>query len=44
MVNDSTAADTDRIRGIARKIGHVKMAATAITGPRPDFGDRKAAL
>jgi catechol 2,3-dioxygenase-like lactoylglutathione lyase family enzyme len=45
MVNDSTAADTDRIREITRKIGYVKMAATAITGTRPDFGDcRKLAL
>ena len=45
MVNDSAAADTDRIREITRRIGYVGMAATAIIGTRADFGDnRKPAL
>jgi len=41
MVNDSVAADTARIRKITRRIGYVRMAATAITGTRADFGDNR---
>lgn len=45
MVSDSTAAGPGGIRQITRKIGYVKMAATAIAGTHPDFGDsRKLAL